>query len=148
LNSAKTRKLLKIETKASKYPLIIFTRDLDGLDSEEAKKEKVSQWFSQLNAIAGDCGLLLLNIYELEALILADIETFNRLYGSAIPFSGNPMFKCKPKDFLRHSTKKAKKQFTVSDNPAIFKKLRFDVLMEKCPYFNDFIASFDARLKQ
>ncbi|HLP48575.1 MAG TPA: hypothetical protein VK469_21725, partial [Candidatus Kapabacteria bacterium] len=39
LNSPKTAKLLKIELKTIHYPIIIYTRDLDGLETEIPKKE-------------------------------------------------------------------------------------------------------------
>lgn len=48
LNSPKTRKLLKIELKAESYPIIIYTRDLDGLETEISKIEKIKNWFQDL----------------------------------------------------------------------------------------------------
>ena len=41
LDSAKTKRLLKIELKCNPYPLIIYVRDLDGLDTETQKKKRM-----------------------------------------------------------------------------------------------------------
>ncbi len=51
LNSAKTQRLVNIELKNQHYFLIIITRDLDGLETEIHKKEKVFKWFKQLDSI-------------------------------------------------------------------------------------------------
>jgi hypothetical protein len=40
LDSAKSLRLLKIELMQQTYPVIIYTRDLDGLETETQKKEK------------------------------------------------------------------------------------------------------------
>jgi hypothetical protein len=145
LNSPKTGKLLKIELKANHYPIIIYIRDLDGLETETRKKEKVVKWFNELNALHKKNGILLLNIYELEALILADIEVFNSLFGTRINFTGNPMFKAEPKKYLKVQTRKSRRTFEVSENPAIFKKLRIETVIKNCPYFKTFIIDFERK---
>ena len=143
LSSAKTRRLFKIELKHQNYPIIIFTKDLDGLETESRKKKRVQDWFNQLDSLTGSSGILLLNIYELEALILADIEAFNKLFRTKIKFKGNPMFKEEPKEFLMSQTRKSKRRYSVSENPAIFKSLRIQEVIKNCPYFRKFITAFD-----
>jgi hypothetical protein len=145
LNSPKTAKLLKIELKTNHYPIIIYNRDLDGLETETRKKEKVVKWFNGLNALHKETGILLLHIYELEALILADIEAFNTMFGTQINFTGNPMFKAKPKEYLKAQTRKNWKKFEVSENPAIFEKLRIETVIKNCPYFKTFIIAFEQK---
>lgn len=146
LDSAKTRRLLKIELKSNDYTLIIYTRDLDGLETELQKKEKLVKWFEGLDALNKNNGILLLNIYELEALILADIETFNKLFDTRINFTGNPMYKENPKEYLMAQTRKSKRTFDVSENPLVFKKLRLDEVRENCPYFKEFIDAFERKI--
>lgn len=143
LSSQKTKRLLKIELKSSTYHIIIYTRDLDGLETETDKIENVSNWFNDLDALSKSTGILLLNIYELEALILADIDTFNSLFGTRINFRGNPMFKREPKEYLKTQTRKCRRKFNVSENPLIFKNLRIEALIKNCPYFKEFITTFE-----
>lgn len=143
LDSTKTKRLLKIELKSDAYAVVIYTRDLDGLETETKKIQKISRWFEGLDALNKNTGILLLNIYELEALILADIETFNRLFGTRLNFTGNPMYKKEPKEYLKEKTRKCRRKFDVSENPEIFKSLRIEKLIRNCTYFKDFIISFE-----
>lgn len=147
LTTAKTRRLLKIELKKQSYKVIIYTKDLDGLDTETQKKKKIVHWFNQLDTLNKNTGILLINIYELEALILADIETFNRIFSVNVPFRGNPMYKKEPKEYLITSTRKSKRRFQVSDNPEIFKYLRLEKLIENCSYFREFVTAFQEKIK-
>ena len=87
-----------------------------------------------------------MNIYELEAMILADIQTFNKIYSVKINFMANPMYKTEPKEFLIEKTSKANKQYSESHCPEIFKQLKFDVVIENCDYFNVFYDAFLIRL--
>lgn len=145
LYSRKTLKLLKIELKHTHYPIIIYIKDLDGLESEKGKRERIFNWFNTLNSVNNNSGMLLLNIYELEALILSDIETFNKTFGTRLTFTGNPMLIEEPKEYLKRQTRKCKRQYDVSDNPALFKKLSIEKLIEKCRYFKEFISDFDSK---
>ncbi len=143
LDSDKTLRLMKIELKNTGYPIVLFMRDLDGLETEKGKKKKLAQWFERLNKENKKKGILLINIYELEALILADIATFNRLFGAAVSFKGDPMYKVSPKEFLKSQTRKCKRKFDVAENPSVFKALKIERLMENCRYFKEFIREFD-----
>lgn len=144
LNSAKTKRLLKIELKDAAYAVVIFTRDLDGLETETQKIQDITKWFEDLDFT--NTGILLLHIYELEALILADISTFNRLFDTRLNFTGNPMYQKEPKEYLKERTRKCRRKFDVSENPVIFKYLRIEELIRNCLYFKDFIKAFDDRI--
>ena len=101
-----------------------------------------------MNSINKNIGILLLNIYELEALILADIDTFNRLFDTRLSFSGNPMYKTNPKEYLRSQTLKCRRRFDVSENPTVFKSLRIEKLIDNCPYFKEFIVKFEKEVQR
>lgn len=148
LNSAKSRRLLKIELMGHIYPVIIYTRDLDGLETEIQKKEKIFTWFKNMASVNANKGILLLNIYELEALILADIDTFNRQFGTNVKFTGNPMYKEEFKEYLKEQTRKCRRKYEVPENPGIFKLLRIEELIKNCPYFEEFIIVFDRKIKE
>jgi hypothetical protein len=142
LDNERTTNALKIEYEDYKPNFVIFIRDADALVTEENKIRKVNNWFSKLNPIVGNKGILLINIFELEALILADISTFNRLYGTTIKYSKNVMYQTKPKELLMKKTFNNRKKYTESHCPDIFKELEFDVLIDNCTYFKDFHESF------
>lgn len=147
LDNERTFHSLQIEYDDFKPHFVLFIRDADGIVTEKQKIQKVHEWFAKLNAIVGKKGLLLINIYELEALILADISTFNKLYGTTIKFSGNVMYQTKPKEFLIQKTSKNKKKYSESHCPDIFKVLDFDLVVKNCNYFKNFHNLFKAMVK-
>ena len=70
--------------------IVIFIRDLDGLETDtdfKEKKAKRQEYFTKSKSVVDKKALYLLNIYEIEALILADIEAFNAFYKSHIVFN-------------------------------------------------------------
>ena len=143
LNNARTDAALKIEFEEYKPDYVLFIRDADGLPSEETKIEAIKKWYTKLNAIVGKKGILLINVYELEALILADIETFNELYRTSINFTRNCMHQKEPKEYLIQKTSKNSKVYSESHCPEIFERLRYDVLVANCAYFKEFNASIN-----
>jgi hypothetical protein len=90
---------------------------------------------------------LLINIYELEALILADIATFNKFYGTSINYSKNVMHHKEPKEFLIQKTAKNKKTYSESHCPEIFRHLDISIIRQKCIYFREFYDDFKTRLQ-
>jgi hypothetical protein len=144
LDSVRFNTKLRAEIKASKtkFKHFIYVRDLDGLPSSKIAIHKKQEWYDKLNR-EFDNGIFLLNIYELEALILADIENFNRLFKANVTFKGNPMMKEKPKEFLMHHTKTNQRKYLEHDAPEIFNKLDFDMVKSKCRYFGEFIEEFE-----
>ena len=108
-------------------------------------KEQKEEWFYTLEQATNGKGLFLLNIYELEALILADVEAFNQLYGTSISFSGDPMRRKEPKEYLQRkikAVKKSKKYYHESDAPEIFSALDITQLLKNCRYFKAFFAEW------
>jgi hypothetical protein len=120
--------------------LQILTNEADGLDkiifirdSDEAMNEQIiaykhirDEWFRKANKASGGKGIFFLVIAELEALILADIETFNHFYGVTAQFSGNPMMIQDPKKKLEMFSNKSRKgKYDETHAPDIFEKLAF-----------------------
>ncbi len=141
----KMKRILKVEVSSrTDISAIIVVLDLDSdAQNQEALREKKS-WFEKLNGFFPQRGLLLLNIYELEALILADIDSFNRLFRVNIKYNGDPMAQKDPKEFLEHQTRRSQRKFTVSENPEIFKHLNFEQVKQKCRYFKEFIRHLES----
>jgi len=147
LNNSRTDAALKVEFEDFKPQYVLFIRDADALPSEKAKIKRVQEWFNKLNPIVNNQGILLMNIYELEALILADIETFNNLYGTSIQFKKNCMYQKEPKEFLIQKTSNNKKSYSESHCPGIFKTLKIDTVERNCIYFKEFHSNFKKILK-
>jgi hypothetical protein len=125
----------------------LYVRDLDTPPSNQKMKNKREEWFKRLDNSNNCKGILMLNVQELEALILADIDTFNKIYSSKINYKGNPEVQNNPKEFLKSKTKKGKRKFTESDNPEIFEKLDINKLHQKSSHFQLFIKEFEETIK-
>jgi hypothetical protein len=140
----KMRRILKAEISSrTDVSAVIVVLDLDshGQDAEALREKKA--WFEKLNESFPQNGLLLLNVYELEALILADIETFNRLFRTSIKFKGDPMAQKDPKEYLVRATRSYRRTFAVKDNPEVFSNLNIDQVKQKCRYFKEFIQNLE-----
>jgi hypothetical protein len=148
LDSDKLKKELKAEFGVGAFKYWIFIRDLDDFKSNWGKIRIKHKWFDELNQITKNKGIFLLNIYELEALILSDIECFNRIFRAKIKYSGDPMNCKEPKEFLMKKTKSISKKYTESDCPEIFKQLDIKTVAKNCKYFKEFLAELDLKLKR
>jgi hypothetical protein len=108
---------------------IIFIRDLDGVLSEKSKVQVRDRWFNQANKTIEGKGIFFLAIAEMEALILADIETFNKIYGLKTKPVGNPMSDKDPKKTLMQLTEKTKRgKYAENNAPDIFKSIDFQTV--------------------
>lgn len=140
LDNPKTKKSFEVEIKNNNFINYIFIRDLDGFRSEKHKISKVTKWFNELNKICQGKGILLLNIWEFEALIFADIETFYNIYNikNKTKFNKNVEFISNPKEELKRISKQGNKIYFESDLPRIFEKLNFSKIKKNCKYFKEF----------
>lgn len=138
LDSTKTKRILEIEYKIQKPDYIIFIRDLDSILPNKHKKDDRKEYFRTSNKRINGKGIFLLNIYEIEALILTDVATFNAKYGSKLEEVEDVMKIEEPKEYL----KKASKKYSESHNADIFKLIDFDKTLN-CDYFKQFIKKLD-----
>ncbi len=138
LEEQRHKHLLRKEYQWHKPDVVIFIRDLDGLENNKTQLNLRKEYFTNYNSIVDRKGIFLLHIYEIEALILADINTFNNLYDVKIDFDKDSMLIKEPKEYLQSRCKKYKP----SDNFFIFDKLDFEKLLN-CRYFNNFITNFN-----
>lgn len=141
LDSQKTKRFLRVEFESQKPDIVIFIRDLDSLLPNKVKLYERKNYFTSSNSVVNKKGIHLLHIYEIEALILTDIETFNIIYGTKIPKIIDAMLVNEPKEFLKMASKK----YSESHNSYIFDKLDFDKVLE-CKYFEKFIKNLDKLL--
>lgn len=137
LDNQGTLRRLRIEYEDRQPDSVIFIRDLDGLETDKDYKLKKAQkqtYFTKCKSVVNKNALFLLNIYEIEALILADIDALNDFYQSNVIFTNNTMSQVEPKEFLKQHCK-----YKEADCPQLFLQLRFDFLQKNCLYFADFI---------
>ncbi len=137
LDNRMTLRRLRQEYEDKNPDIVIFIRDVDGVETEMnfAQKKKIRQdYFTKSKAVVDKKGLFLLNIYALEALILADIGSFNRFYGKEIVFEGNPMRQPQPEKFLKKQS-----DYKESDAPRVFAQLSVNTLISNCLYFKEFL---------
>src|ERR1700749_537631 len=142
-NQKVIRRLLRVEFEIQAPDIIIFIRDLDGLENDRIAKKKRQDTFIYSNHIVDGIGIDLLNIFEIEALILADIATFNGHYGCKVDEFEDPMLIAMPKEILIDATKGLNNQFNESHNPALFEMLNFDTIKQNCRYFSAFIKKLE-----
>jgi hypothetical protein len=138
LDNISTVRSLEVELENTSYDHIIFIRDLDGLPSDKIRYRKIESWYNNLNKVCNNKGLLLINIFELEALIFADIQTFNSLYKTVIKSDRNVMFIRNPKQELIRATVRMKKKFRENNCPELFCKLKYDAIIKNCSFFAEF----------
>lgn len=142
LDSQKTKRLLRIEFQIEKPDLVIFIRDLDSTLPNKSKLYERKNYFSSSLRVVNKKGIPLLNIYEIEALILTDVENFNSIYGTDLKEISNVMEIPEPKEYLKNTTKK----YSESQNSEIFKTIDFDKVL-KCVYFERFINNFEKKIR-
>lgn len=138
LDAQKTKRILEIEFRTRKPEIVIFIRDLDSVLPNRKMVAQRKLYFKNSNKAVNKKGVYLLHIYEIEALILSDIEVFNEIYNCNLASVDDPMQIEEPKEYLRAKEKK----YNESHNAAIFRKIRFEKAME-CKYFEEFISKFE-----
>ena len=144
----KAVRLLRQAFLINKFNFIIYIRDLDKLPSNTKEIKEKKQWFDKFEKQAGNGeGKFFLAIYELESLILADVDTFNKIYKTKIKFSKNPMFQDDPKGLLMKATSKNQKKYKESDCSDLFKKLDITTILKNHKGVNSFKEFYDNLVK-
>jgi Domain of unknown function (DUF4276) len=134
------------ELKNETFDYIICIRDLDDLRSNTDAISKRASWFNNLNSKIDHKGIFFLAIYEMEALILADIDTFNRYYNLNVSLDKDPIEVVEPKEFLKkltgykYKTSHCSKIFEVADFEKIYQNHQGDYS------FQEFIIHLNDKL--
>lgn len=124
--------------------LVIFITDADAVVSEHSKIEDKKKKYNKVEKAINCKVILLLNIYELEALILADIDSYNIHFKQNVAYSGNVLHQSDPKAFLKNKTNPA---YHPNRCPEIFDKLNINTIIKRCSYFATFISKLDQSLQ-
>ena len=120
------------EKENENYECFIIVRDLD-VERKEKDKDKINKrekWFKNVSQILFQESFFFILIYELETLILCDLDTANSYFGSEITISELPIKINNPKEFLANKTKNAKKRYDTSHAKTLCAELDFYKLYE------------------
>lgn len=146
LENQKTKKELRIECISERPDIVIFIRDLDGLLTKDYRAKRLlrQQYYNNFKGCTQvKKTIFLLNIWEIEALILSDINAFNKFYGCSVVFSENSMLIEEPKELLYSFHKK----YSESHNGEILGLSDFNRIYTNCSYFKSFIDKLDQLIK-
>ncbi len=139
---------LKAQCSAFNPDIIIFVRDLDS----ERKRETRATYFEKCTACAYiKQQIHLLFVYEIEALILADLDVTTQFYHLKKPLqlAKSLVKETNPKGFLKAAIWEAterKMEYSESDMRELATVLDLELLEKNYPIWSDFIANFDGIL--
>ncbi|MEQ9300346.1 MAG: DUF4276 family protein [Cyclobacteriaceae bacterium] len=145
-NNTKLKRQIRLEYEWEKPTVVIFIRDLDATRQSsdyQQKRNFRNQYFADFRSVVDGKALFLLHIYELEALLLADLDTVNDQLGTQITIDVAPEEVVEPKEWLEEATEK---KYNSSKNPRLFKELDLKRLTANCGYFRRFIKDFETQL--
>jgi hypothetical protein len=125
---------LRTEYQIQKPHLVIFIRDLDALEDDQEQIRRRKDYFRDFRTVVDGKAILLLNIYAIEALILADIEKYNEYNKCSLEAVPDPMKVPKPEVHLKERSSYREGQLS-----AIFEVLRLDEIRKNCRYFAEFM---------
>lgn len=147
LDSNKILRSLPIACARKRPDVVVVIRDLDALASNKTQLRLRQEYFTRVNREVGGHALYLLHIYEFEALIAADIQTFNRLYQSACKVPGDPSLIVDPKRVLQNATRKSQRgEYHENHSTEICTELDYSKLIKNCGYFREFDAAFAVKI--
>lgn len=133
------------------FDKFIIVRDLDGVLSETDKVSRRDEWFHKVNQGIDGNGIFFLAIAETEALLLSDIETINKKYGTKLLQHANPISIADPKKELKTETgKKSKNPYEPKHCGDIMKEINFQKVLNNHKgdrSFQNFISELDEVLK-
>lgn len=146
LEDAKTFRNLRKEYEWKKPNLVVVIRDLDGLETKGLKWQQRQKYFRKVAAVVEQKSLPLLHIYEIEALICADIAAFNARFTCACAQPADPMALPEPKEWLKAATAPGLPTYSVGDCAPLLAAVNYDTVLANCRYFAAFDQEFSSRL--
>lgn len=146
LEYAETFRNLRREYEWEKPNLVIVIRDLDGLTTKGPKWRQRQAYFRKVASVVEHKSLPLLHIYEIEALICADITKFNSTYNCACTVPGDPTTLAEPKEWLMAATAPGQPRYAEGHCAKLLAVVNYDMLLANCRYFAAFDQEFNQRI--
>jgi hypothetical protein len=138
---------LKTDYRFMQPDFVILIRDADALESDHVKmNDRLTKLYALGNAVTQNATYLFC-IWEMETLLLADMDTVNAKFKTFLtyPYQANdpvdPMLKADPKQFLIDNC-----GYNTSDCSELFKTIDFNKLLS-VRFFSEFVTNFEKRIK-
>jgi hypothetical protein len=138
---------LRFEYNFEKPDFVVLIRDSDVLEVEVEKlNDRFTRMYALGNAVTQNA-VYLLCIFEIETLLLADLDPINKKFGvslvypSSVTDPADPMLKADPKGYLKSLC-----GYEQSDCPDLFRTIDFDKI-KSVRFFSEFVKLFDNRIK-
>ena len=139
IENPKIKHLLRKEFENKKPDIVLFIRDMDGLEDDKVQLEKRKAYFTEFNSVVDKKGILLLNIYELEALLLSDVSCLVTYYKVDVEGIEDCMKVVDPKGYLKDRID----AYKTGHNFELFSMLDCETVISNCRYFKKFIVDLD-----
>jgi hypothetical protein len=136
---------LRFEYRDQNPDFVVLIRDLDALESDTIQlSERLRRMYALAKAVTHNA-VFLLCIFEMETLLIADLDPVNVKYGTTLvyPSAGDPvdpMLKIDPKGFLINNC-----GYHQNDCPELFETIDFAKLLN-VKFFKDFVEHFNTRI--
>jgi hypothetical protein len=144
LDNKSTKKKLEAEFREEKPDSVVLIRDLDALKSDNKKLQARRKWLTSLNKVCKDSCILLLNIYEIEAWLLADTTPINSRYAINVSSYDYPETIVQPKEELQRLTNRQYSEYYCRE---LIPKLNVELLKAKLPQYQQFSQKFEEKLE-
>ena len=129
---------------------VICMKDLDDTIDNVLKLAIKDTWFATYKKVVGKQAICYLAIAETEALLLSDIETINKKYGTQLTQHANPINIADPKKELQSKTEKSKNRYEPNHCGDIMQEITFQKVFDNHKgerSFQAFIKALDGILK-
>lgn len=146
LEDAKTFRDLRREYEWEKPNLVVAIRDLDSLQTKGAKWRQRQRYFRKVASVVEQKSLPLLNIYEIEALVCADITVFNTRFKCTCPQPADVMVIPEPKEWLRNTTTAGQPAYSAGQCAELLAAVSYETVIANCRYFAAFDQEFQRRI--
>jgi hypothetical protein len=142
-DSDKYIELLKVEFATHKPSLdvVILMRDKDALEADNKNKKERAAFFTKTMNAVNHKGIKLLHIWELEALLFADIKALSAFYDKPIVSPHKDVMLIEdPKGELMKQTSGLASVYSESHSAKIALLMNAELLLDKsvCKYFHHF----------
>lgn len=139
LENQGVKRRLRIIYEIERPNYVLFIRDLDGHSSDKILMDKKKEYFKNFNGVVDRKGFLLLNIQELEAILLSNVDVLNKYYNARLNAVMDCMLIPSPKEFIGSNIK----GYSTGDNIKLFRLYDVSDVRRRCRFFNDFIDMVD-----
>jgi hypothetical protein len=144
---SRTLAQLQFEYAFEKPDFVVMIRDLDALESDaSAYNQRLTNMYALGKAVTQN-SIYLLCIWEMETLLLADLEPVNNKYGTTLVYPANtndpidPMLKQDPKGFLKTNC-----GYHQNDCAELFRTIDL-VKIQSVRFLQEFIPKFEKRIQ-